>query len=110
MKIFALLSSDLARSSVVAHVQGGHAMFVRVKKNGAHEYLQLVSSERINGKVRQRVIGTLGRRDLLESSRDLEGLAVSIGKFARHAAVLADHRAGKTETLSAASLGPALVF
>lgn len=85
-------------------------MFVRVKKNGAHEYLQLVSSERIDGKVRQRVIGTLGRRDLLESSEDLEGLAASLGKFMRHAAVLADHRAGKTEVLSAASLGPALVF
>jgi transposase len=85
-------------------------MFVRVKKNGAHEYLQLVSSERIDGKVRQRVIGTLGRRDLLESSDDLEGLAASLGKFMRHAAVLTDHRAGKTEVLSAASLGPALVF
>jgi transposase len=85
-------------------------MFVRVKKNGAHEYLQLVSSERIDGKVRQRVIGTLGRRDLLESSHDLEGLAASLGKFTRHAAVLADHRAGKTEVLSTASLGPALVF
>jgi hypothetical protein len=85
-------------------------MFVRVKKNGAHEYLQLVSSERVDGKVRQRVIGTLGRRDLLESSDDLEGLAASLGKFMRHAAVLADHRSGKTEVLSAASLGPALVF
>src|SRR5580700_8316196 len=85
-------------------------MFVRVKKNGAHEYLQLVSSKRIDGKVRQRVIGTLGRRDLLESSDDLEGLAASLGKFTRHAAVLTDHRAGKTEVLSAASLGPALVF
>jgi hypothetical protein len=85
-------------------------MFVRVKKNGAHEYLQLVSSERVDGKVRQRVIGTLGRRDLLESSDDLEGLAASLGKFMRHAAVLADHRSGKTEVLSNASLGPALVF
>ncbi len=35
-------------------------MFIRVKKNGAHEYLQLVTSERIDGRVRQRVIGTLG--------------------------------------------------
>jgi transposase len=85
-------------------------MFVRVKKNGAHEYLQLVTSERIDGKVRQRVIGTLGRRDLLESGNDLEGLAASIGKFTRHAAVLADHRSGNAEVLSNASLGPALVF
>jgi len=34
-------------------------MFIRVKTNGPHEYLQLVTSERIDGKVRQRVIGTL---------------------------------------------------
>ena len=50
-------------------------MFIRVKKNGSHEYLQLVSSERVDGKVRQRVIGTLGRRDLLEQSGTLDGLA-----------------------------------
>jgi hypothetical protein len=85
-------------------------MFVRVKKNGDHEYLQLVCSERIDGKVRQRVMCSLGRRDLLESSDNLEGLAASLGKFMRHAAVLADHRSGKTEVLSTASLGPALVF
>ena len=85
-------------------------MFVRVKKNGAHQYLQLVTSQRVDGKVRQRVIGTLGRRDLLESSDDLAGLAASIGTFTRHAAVLADHRSGNAQVLSNASLGPALVF
>jgi transposase len=85
-------------------------MFIRVKHNGAYEYLQLVSSERIDGKVRQRVIGTLGRRDLLERSETLDGLMASLGKFARHTAVLAEHRSGKTEVLSTASLGPGLVF
>jgi hypothetical protein len=85
-------------------------MFVRVKKNGRHEYLQLVSTQRLEGRVRQRVIGTLGRRDLLEGSGTLEGLAASLGKFTRHAAVLAEHRAGNAEVLSTRSLGPALVF
>ncbi len=85
-------------------------MFIRVKKNGAHEYLQLVSGERIEGQVRQRVIGTLGRKDLLERSGGLEGLAASLGKFMRRAAVLAEHRSGKTEVLSTVSLGPGLVF
>ena len=64
-------------------------MFIRVKKNGRHEYLQLVSSERIEGKVRQRVIGTLGRRDLVEQSGALGGLAASLNKFLRRAVVLA---------------------
>jgi transposase len=85
-------------------------MFIRVKTNGPHEYLQLVTSERIDGKVRQRVIGTLGRRDLLEKSGALGGLAASIGKFLRRAAVLAEHRGGTAEILGSRSLGPALVF
>lgn len=85
-------------------------MFIRVKKNGSHEYLQLVSGERIDGKVRQTVIGTLGRKDLLDRSGGLEGLAASLGKFLRRAAVLAEHRSGKTEVLSTVSLGPGLVF
>ncbi len=85
-------------------------MFIRVKSNGQQEYLQLVSSERLDGKVRQRVIGTLGRRDLLEKSDTLDGLAASLGKFMRHTAILAEHRAGHTQVLSTRSLGPALVF
>ena len=85
-------------------------MFIRVKSNSQHEYLQLVSSERIEGKVRQRVIGTLGRRDLLEKSDTLDGLAASLGKFMRHTAILSEHRAGKTQVLSTRSLGPGLVF
>jgi transposase len=85
-------------------------MFIRVKHNGKYDYLQLVSSQRSDGKVRQSVIGTLGRRDLLERSDAMVGLMASLGKFTRHAAVLADHRSGKTEILWTHSLGPALVF
>jgi hypothetical protein len=85
-------------------------MFIRVKKNGRHEYLQLVSGQRIDGKVRQTVIGTLGRKDVLERTGGLEGLAASLSKFLRRAAVLAEHGRGQTEVLSTVSLGPALVF
>ena len=85
-------------------------MFVRVKHNGNHPYLQLVDSQRIDGKVRQRVIGTLGRRDLLEGSDAIAGLMASLNKFTAHVAVLAEHRAGNTQVLSTASVGPGLVF
>jgi len=85
-------------------------MFVRVKHNGNYDYLQLVDSQRIDGKVRQSVIGTLGRRDLLENSDTIAGLMASLNKFTAHAAVLADHRAGRTEMLWSRSLGPALLF
>jgi hypothetical protein len=36
-------------------------MFVRAKKSGAYQYLQLVRSERVDGHVRRQVIATLGR-------------------------------------------------
>jgi len=85
-------------------------MFIRTKKNGRHEYMQLVSTHRVDGRVRQRVIGTLGRRDLLERSGTLEGLMASLGKFTRHIAVLAEHRAGTAEVLGTRSLGPVLVL
>ena len=43
-------------------------MFVRAKRSGAYEYLQVVESQRIDGKVRQRVIATLGRLDVLRAT------------------------------------------
>lgn len=89
---------------------GGDGVFIRIKRNGGHEYLQLVESQRVEGKVRQRVIGTLGRRDVLEASDGLTGLAASLGKFTRRAAVWAEHRAGRTEVIDTVSLGPARVF
>jgi len=85
-------------------------MFIRTKKNGPHEYLQLVNNQRVDGQVRQRVLGTLGRRDLLEKADALGGLAASLAKFTRRAVVLAEHHAGTAEVLSARSLGPNLVF
>jgi hypothetical protein len=48
-------------------------MFIRVKHNSQYDYLQLVDSQRHDGKVRQRVIGTLDRRNLLERSDTLAG-------------------------------------
>jgi hypothetical protein len=85
-------------------------MFIRVKHNGGHDYLQLVESYREGGKVRQRVLGTLGRRDVLEASDQLEGLAASLSRHLKRAAVLVEHRAGRTQVIDARSLGPPLVF
>ena len=49
-------------------------MFVRAKKSGAHEYLQLVHNERVDGRVRQQVIATLGRLDLLQNTGKIDAL------------------------------------
>ena len=36
-------------------------MFARVKKSGKYQYLQIVENRKEKGKVKQRVIATLGR-------------------------------------------------
>ncbi|MDC0937041.1 hypothetical protein OAS39_12205 [Pirellulales bacterium] len=41
-------------------------MFARIKKSGAYQYVQVVHNGRIDGRVRQRVIATLGRLDVLK--------------------------------------------
>lgn len=40
-------------------------MFVRVKKSGKYDYLQVAHNEKIAGRVKQTVIATLGRLDVL---------------------------------------------
>jgi hypothetical protein len=59
-------------------------MYPRVKRvrrgDQVHEYLQLVEGRRDGGKVRQRVVATLGRLDELKASGQLDRFA---GAFAR---------------------------
>lgn len=59
-------------------------MYPRIKRvrrgRQVHEYVQLVEGRRVDGKVRQRVVATLGRLDELKSSGQLERWA---GAFAR---------------------------
>lgn len=85
-------------------------MFVRKKKSGRYEYLQLVHNERIAGKVRQRVIATLGRTDELSQNRRLEGIMASLGRFADEAAVLTGARLNEIPEADTIRIGPALVF
>ena len=47
-------------------------MFFRVKKSQNREYLQIVESRREEGKVKQRVVATLGRLDRPFRQRRLE--------------------------------------
>ena len=59
-------------------------MYPRVKRvrrgDTVHEYVQLVEGRRENGKVRQRVVATLGRLDEMKASGQLDRFA---GAFAR---------------------------
>ena len=85
-------------------------MFARVKKSGPYQYVQVVHNERIEGRVRQRVIATLGRLDVLKETGQLEGLLESLARFSDHAAVLHALKTNQITPTSTVHLGPPLVF
>jgi transposase len=83
-------------------------MFARVKKSGPHEYLQIVENRRVEGKVAQRVIATVGRLDRLNARDDIEGLVRSLSKYSQQALLVLS---GKSEAIAHATrIGPALIF
>src|SRR5271157_3128713 len=75
-------------------------MFFRVKHSGPREYLQIVENARDQGRVRQRVLATLGRLDKLRESGHLDGLLASGARFAEHVLLLT----------ATQRIGPTLVF
>ena len=83
-------------------------MYFRKKTSGGRAYLQIAHSQRVGGQVRQRVIATLGRLDVLASSGQLERLVRSGARFATQAMVLS--AAQDDATAAVRRIGPALVF
>jgi hypothetical protein len=85
-------------------------MFVRAKKSGKYEYLQVVHNVREGRRVRQHVIATLGRVDVLRATGQLDALLSSCSRFADRVAVLDAHRRGRVEPAHTLRIGPPLVF
>ena len=85
-------------------------MFVRVKKTGKYEYLQIVKSQRVNGKIRQKLIGTLGRVDVLKKQGQIDAILTSLAKHAEKSAVLTAHRTGDLSPVKTTRIGPPLLF
>jgi transposase len=85
-------------------------MFVRAKKSGAYQYLQIVENERIDGKVRQRVIVTLGRLDVLQSRGQLDGLLSSCARYAQQVSVIDAYKRNALPAAESVKIGPPLVF
>ena len=85
-------------------------MFVRTKKSGRYEYLQIVHNERVDGKMRQRVIASLGRLDKLQESGQLDRIIASLGRYSERTAVLTAHRRGEIPEAETLKIGPALLF
>lgn len=63
-------------------------MFARVKKSGKYQYLQIVENRKENGKVKQRVITTLGRMDQLQEKGRVEALIHSLSRFSEKALLI----------------------
>ena len=85
-------------------------MFFRVKPAGTYRYLQIAHSVREGKKVRQQVIATLGRLDLLQQSGQLDRLMRSGLRHCEGLAVLDAHAAGETQPVAVRKIGPDLVF
>jgi hypothetical protein len=85
-------------------------VFFRVKPVKGYRYLQIARSVRHGKTVRQEIIATLGRLDLLQESGQLDRLLRSGLRFARQVKVLDAHAAGQTEPVSIRKIGPDLVF
>jgi len=83
-------------------------MFVRIKKSGTYQYLQIVENFREGNSVRQRVIGTLGRLEELAGTRDIDSLISKLSKYSKQVLMIL---CGESQiNAQAISVGPALVF
>ena len=85
-------------------------MFVRAKKSGKYEYLQVVENQRIDGEVRQQVMATLGRLDVLQATGKIDALLSSCARFAERVAVIDAHKRGALPPAETIKIGPPLVF
>ena len=82
-------------------------MFVREKSARGHTYLYLVENEREGGRIRQRIIRALGRKDVLLASGELDRLAASLVRHCDRAVMLSDMEAGR---IACTRIGGPLLF
>ena len=83
-------------------------MFARVKKSGKYQYLQIVENRKEKGKVKQRVIATVGRMDKLQEKGRVETLIRSLSRFSEKALLILS---GQSDvSADALTIGPTLVF
>jgi len=85
-------------------------MFFRIKKSQSRKYLQIVENRREAGKVKQRVIATLGRLEQLQGSGQLEALLQSGARFAEAVLLVSAHAQGELPAISTQRIGAVKVF
>ena len=83
-------------------------MFVRTKKSGKYQYLQIVQNRRDGQKTVQRVIATLGRLDQLRAKGEIDSIIKSLARFSDKVLMVLSGRSHVNAT--AKKIGPALIF
>ncbi len=84
-------------------------MFARIKKSSKkYQYLQIVENRKEKGKVKQRVIATIGRIDQMQAKGRVETLIRSLSRFSEQAMLILT---GKSDVAAeAVKIGPSLIF
>jgi hypothetical protein len=86
-------------------------MFVREKRIGPYTYVYLVETVREDGRVKQRIIRNLGRKEEVERSGDLDRLVRSATRLAQRSMILSLlEEGGGAEDLACRHIGPPLLF
>ena len=85
-------------------------MYFRAKRSGGFEYLQVVESNRVNGKPRQTVVATLGRLDALKERGELDRLLQSGARFTESGMLVSAFEKGGATAIDAKRIGPPLLF
>jgi hypothetical protein len=82
-------------------------VFLREKTAKGHTYLYLVESVREGGRVHQRIVHALGRKDALLAGGDLPRLAAAFARHSQRTLLLSDIDAGR---LACSRIGGPLLF
>jgi len=83
-------------------------MFARVKKSGKYQYLQIVENRKEKGKVKQRVISTIGRMDQLQAKGRVETLIRSLSRFSEKTMLILS---GQSDiSADSVKIGPSIIF
>src|SRR4051812_18883801 len=86
------------------------AMFVREKRIGRYTYVYLVETVRENGRVKQRIIRNLGRKEDVERNGDLDRLVRCATRGAQRRVTLSLFEGGGGGDLAGQGIGPPLLF
>jgi hypothetical protein len=81
--------SDLGRTHHLSFNRYlSHHLPSKILKLSKYQYLQIVENRKEKGKVKQRVIATVGRMDQLQSQGRVETLIRSLSKFSEQALLI----------------------